>query len=296
MHLPQHALHQQRRRLHATDVRRHVSAHGEHPTLTAGAPKHLFDRHAERGRHAVGAARGDGDRIGEQNRLGIEDRGQFVVAPQRVQLGHVGQIQRALLEAWELQQDFEPIQDRIGVVVNLVETASRAVADGRARLLCPAWGHQPGVHADAAQADEAKRSPRHFNRARRFPKADLEADRRRRAGTEAQRVGRVVDVVLTHRDQARAADRHRHRAAPADVGDRIRELAEAGCAASIGQAKAHQGEQPSHESGDDGKLAHCGPFEISGNSSSTRRRLPSCATRAGTCAMPRRRTSVPSWS
>ena len=44
-------------------------------TLATGAPEHLADAEADRGRHAIGGASGNGDRIGEQHGIVVEDQG-----------------------------------------------------------------------------------------------------------------------------------------------------------------------------------------------------------------------------
>ena len=162
--------------------------------------------------------------VGEQHRFGVEDGGELVVGPQRIDFGEVGEIERALLQAREVEQHFEPGEDRIGVPVHVVEAVARlaVVADlGAARHV------ESGVEGDAAQADHAEGRARDVDQAHRLPEADRHADARRVAAV-ADRRGRVADVVLTVGEQRCRADGQREHAAPADVGDRVHEAAVAG--------------------------------------------------------------------
>jgi hypothetical protein len=67
--------------------------------LAAGAPEQLLEAEAHRGGDAVGGAGGDGDRIGEQHGVRVEDQGEFVVVPQGIDLGEVGEVEGALFQA-----------------------------------------------------------------------------------------------------------------------------------------------------------------------------------------------------
>ena len=124
---------------------------------------------------------------------------------------------------------------------------------------------------------------------RRFQEPDRQADRRIHAAT-ADRIARVVAVVLlsTEVGDRGAADGDGQQARPADVGQRIGELAGAGRhACRGGQRGRSQQAQRREESVDDVHRT---------GTSSMRRRCPSCETIAGTAAIPNLRTRVPSWS
>ena len=69
---------------------------GVDAALAAGAPEELGEAEADRGGDAVGRAGGDGDRVGEARRPGLRISGEFVVGPQGVDLGEVGEIEGAL--------------------------------------------------------------------------------------------------------------------------------------------------------------------------------------------------------
>ena len=130
-----------------------------------------------RGGDAVGSAGGDGDRIGEQHRVGVEQQRQFVVVPQRIDLGQVGQVEAAALQAREVGHHLEPVQDRVHVEVRLVERAAVAVAFGsrEARRL---GRRDAGVEVEAAERRQAERLANHLDVARRLPEADRQADGR----------------------------------------------------------------------------------------------------------------------
>jgi hypothetical protein len=78
-------------------------------------------------RDAVGGARSHRHRIGEQHRLGVEDQRQLVVVPERIDLGQVGQVERAAFQAREVRHHLEPVEDRVHVEVRLVEAAAVAI-------------------------------------------------------------------------------------------------------------------------------------------------------------------------
>jgi hypothetical protein len=94
MHLGRHALGQQHRGLYVTHMGTDMAGHRVDRPLAACTPEQAGQGHACAGGDTVGRT-GRGDDIGEQHRLGVQDRGQFVVGPQRVDFGEVGQIERA---------------------------------------------------------------------------------------------------------------------------------------------------------------------------------------------------------
>src|SRR3546814_5116355 len=87
------------RGLDMADRRRNVAVHRVHRALAASTPEHLVDRQVDRGRDAVGRAGSECQRIGEQHRLGVNDRGEFAVLPARIDLGYVEDVDRARLKA-----------------------------------------------------------------------------------------------------------------------------------------------------------------------------------------------------
>ena len=58
-----------------------MAVHGVQTALAAGAPEHLADPKTQRSGNAVGRAGGDGDRIGEQQCIRIEDEAQLIIVP-----------------------------------------------------------------------------------------------------------------------------------------------------------------------------------------------------------------------
>ena len=77
-----------------------------------------------RGGHAVGRAGRDGHRVREQQRVGMQDQAQLVVGPQRIDLGQVGQVEGAPLQAREVRDDAQVVQQRIRIEVRLVKAAA----------------------------------------------------------------------------------------------------------------------------------------------------------------------------
>jgi hypothetical protein len=104
-----------------------VAVHGVEAALTARTPEERVQAEAHGGCDAVGRTGGDGDRIGEEHRVRVEDQRQLVVVPQRIDLGEVGEVEAAPLQAREVGHDLEPVEDRVGVEVRLVEGASVTV-------------------------------------------------------------------------------------------------------------------------------------------------------------------------
>ena len=301
MHLGGQALGHQRGGAHAAQVIRHVPVERIDAALTARAPEHLADAETDRGCDAVGGAGGDRHRIGEQHGVRIEDQGEFIVSPERIDLGEVGEIEGAPLQAGEVGHHLQPGHHRVHIEVRLVEAAAVAVAlrAGEAR----GFGRRDaGIEVDAAQRGQTERFAHHLHMPRGFPEADGQADDRIDAAT-ADGAGRVVGVLLVAEvGDACAADTDRQDAGPADVGDRIGKLARAG------RRTGGQGRQS-------GKCGKCGQYGQSQaqrqkdtqpgdtqsghratTSSSMRSRSPSWETSAGTCLIPRRRVSRPCWS
>jgi hypothetical protein len=107
------------RGLNRGDVGGDVAVQGIHPAIAARAPEQLVDRQLGGRCDAVGGAGGGGDRIGEERDLGVEDRGQRRILPQRIELGDIGNIEAGLLEAEEVGEDLHPVEQRVDVVVRL---------------------------------------------------------------------------------------------------------------------------------------------------------------------------------
>jgi hypothetical protein len=126
VHLGDQAGHFQTRRLDAADVRLDIAVEGIETALAAGTPEQAVEREAGAGGDAVGGTGGARRQIAEQRDLGIEQEGQLVVVPQRVEFGEIGDIEAALLQAGIVEDRSEPDEDRIDVPVRVIEgTKSR---------------------------------------------------------------------------------------------------------------------------------------------------------------------------
>src|SRR5208282_3355849 len=170
MHLARQALRDQHRGLHPPDVGRDVAIERIDAALAAGAPEELWNSEPDTSRHAVDRAGGERDRVGKQDRVGVEDGGELVVLPQRVDLGEIGQIEPACLKAVKVEQHLEPVQHWIGVPMRLVEGAGGG--PGSARPLRRLGRGEPRIQADPAQAYEAKGFPGHIDLPGGLPEAD----------------------------------------------------------------------------------------------------------------------------
>ena len=186
------ALGQQHRGLYVTHMSTDMAGHRIDRSLAACTPEQTGQGHTCAGGDTVGRTGRLGNDVGEQNRLGVQDRRKFVVGPQRVDFGQVGQIQRSFLQAGEVEQHFQPAQDRVGVPVHLVE----AVAGLAVVAHLGAARHQDArIDGDAAESDHAEWCTRHIDQAHRLPEADRHADARWIVAI-ADRCGRIADVIL----------------------------------------------------------------------------------------------------
>ena len=91
VHLGGHALGEQSGRLHAADMGGDMARHRVDRALTAGAPEQAGDAESGAGRDTIGGTGGFRRGIGEQHRFRVEDGGQLVVGPQRIDFGEVDQ-------------------------------------------------------------------------------------------------------------------------------------------------------------------------------------------------------------
>ena len=108
-----------------------------------------------------------------------------------------------------------------------------------------------------------------------------------KTGAGAHRARWIGDVLLAQARHRGRTDADRKHARPADVGERIDELAFAGRrACRIGSSQRQHGH---HQPGGE-------PAQGVAAKASMRRRLPSCVTKAGTCVMPSLPVSAPCWS
>ena len=191
-----------------------------------------------------------------------------------------------MLQAAKVEQHFEPVQHRVGVPMRLVEGARRRA--GGARPLRSFGRRNSGVEADAAQAHEAEWFACHVDLARGLPEADGEANANRCPGANADRAGRIFDILLPEAGHRCRPDRDGHHTRPANVGDRIGELA---------GTRLRDG-HPRHRDRDESEQGqnHATPHSRYHLSSSIRRRRPSWDTNAGTCVMPSFVVSAPCWS
>src|SRR5208283_4502167 len=170
MHLARQALRDQHRGLHPADVRRDVAIERVDAALAAGAPEELRDAEPDTRRDTVDRAGGERERVGKQDRVGIEDGGELIVLPQRIDLGEIGQIEAAGLEAVKVEQHLQPVQHRIGVPMRLVEGSGGG--SGGARPLRCLRRRKPRIQTDATQAHQAKGFPGHIDLPGGLPEAD----------------------------------------------------------------------------------------------------------------------------
>jgi hypothetical protein len=163
--------------------------------------------------------------IAEQRDLGIENEGQLVVVPHRVQFGEIGDIEAALLQAGVVEDRFQPEDDRIDVPMHLIEGRGRGAVLAVART---ARRIEPGIEFESAEAGQAERAAHHIDPPHRLPETHLETDPQLRGAGAKRRAAGIRRVFLSHGEQIEAAKADRQHAAPADIGDRIGEAAGAG--------------------------------------------------------------------
>src|SRR6202165_5255244 len=221
VHLRGETLSDEHRALHATDVGRQVPVHRVEASLTPRTPEQRCEAKSNARGNAVGGARGDRERIGEQDCIRIDDGREFVVLPQRVHFGEIGEVEVTLLQTREVEQHFEPVQHRIDVPMRLIESA--ACGAGGARPLRGFRRRNSRIQADAAQTHEAEGLKGPLDLPRRLPESDSETNAK--GWTYADRTGRVLDILLPQGRHRYGSNRDGHHARPADIGDGIGKLA-----------------------------------------------------------------------
>jgi hypothetical protein len=77
---------------------------------------------------AIGSTGDLSQRKIEDDCFGIDERGQRIVVPRRVDLGHVGQIEGGGFKANEVPQQLQQIEQRVDVIVCLILGAHLGVA------------------------------------------------------------------------------------------------------------------------------------------------------------------------
>src|SRR5262245_32046288 len=97
MHLGRQSLRDECRRPNPTHVETHVPIHRIHASLAARAPEELSKTKPRRRCYTVRCTGCNRYRVRKQHRVRVQDQRQLVVVPQRIHLGHVCDIQRALL-------------------------------------------------------------------------------------------------------------------------------------------------------------------------------------------------------
>src|SRR3546814_2083944 len=85
--------------LDMADMLGDIPVHRVHRTEAASAPEERVERELQGSCPAIGSTSGLRDGIGEQCNFGIDERRERVILPQRIDLGHIRDIKRGLLEA-----------------------------------------------------------------------------------------------------------------------------------------------------------------------------------------------------
>ena len=282
---------------------RDVAVQRIHRALAARAPEQRVRRQLGCREDAVGSACRQRQRIGEQHGLGVDDRGEFAVLPERVDLGDVENVDRARFKAQEIGDDLHPVDQRVGVPVDVpLRVVLRRAADRRGPCHRLEANVEAGVELHPAEVDEAPRLHADVGKPHRLPEPHGNAGAQ---PAQAHRQRRIVGVGPARWPDLQAADRDREQARPADVGDRVDELAGAaarprrsGRRGTAGKRQEQRGEKrkavpccwarfPDHGCCPGLGLMAC---------SVTRRTRPCCSTVAGTARMPKRSTSLPPWS
>ena len=228
-----------------------IAVHRVHRALAPGAPEQRVDRPFDGRSDTVGRTSQGRDRIGEYRCLGVDQHGQRIVLPERIDLGDIGNVETGRLEAEEIGDDLHPVQQRVNIPVNV---PFGAVLAGPAQLvggrLVPPADIEPGLDRDAAQVGEAPRLGCHIDEPHGLPKADRDTDPGNGRAAQAHRKRGVVVGVGAARDtrpDMSSAHRQREQAAPAHIGDRIDELA----GARAGRARARRRARPQYHKGND---------------------------------------------
>ena len=226
MHLENHPFGGEPHRLVHRVVVPDVAGHGIHRAIAARAPEELVERQRYSGGHAIGSTGNLSQRKIEDDRLGIDQRGQRIVVPGRVDLGHVSQIERGGFKADEIAQQFEQIEQRIDVIMRLILRAHLRIAAllRRGRDMAVAHIHA-GVDGEPAKVGKTEGFGGHIDQPHWLPEAEGQAwpD-----AAKAHRQAGIGWIGLVARPKVEPADREREEAIPANVGDGIGEMAMAG--------------------------------------------------------------------
>ena len=211
------------RGLDMADRRRNVAVQRIHRALATGAPEQIVARQMGGGRHTIGSAGGQRERVAEQHGFRIDDRGEFAVLPQRIEFGDIEDVDRTLFQAQEIGRQFHPVDQRIGVPVDMpLRGILRRAAD------CRRPGHrletnvETRIELESTQIDEAPGLHADIGEPHRLPKAHGNAGA---YSAQAYRQRWVVGVRAPRGPDLETADRNRKQAGPADIGDRVHEMA-----------------------------------------------------------------------
>ena len=202
-------------------------------SLTSGTPEEGVVGKTGGCGDTIGRARGTGRKVAKQIDIRIQKPGEFIVLPQRVELGQVGNIKALLLQAAIVQNRLQVIDDRVDIPMHLIERG----------LILPvtpvAAGHrgiEPRIDIDTAETHHAKWFPDHIHPTYWLPETDFQAELGGIAA-EARGVSAWIGgVFLIQRCQRDTGDSQGEHAGPADIRDRVGKLSLAGC--SVGR-KTH---------------------------------------------------------
>src|SRR3546814_18356951 len=75
-------------------------------------------------------------RVGEEYGFGVDDRGELGILPQRIDLGDVENVDRARFQAQKIGDDLHPVDQRIGIPVDMPARIKIGRAACRERV-CP---------------------------------------------------------------------------------------------------------------------------------------------------------------
>ena len=223
MHLEHHALGREPHRLVHRRIIPDVAGHRVHRTIATRAPEKLVERERGGGGDAIGSACDLRQWEIKDDRFGIDERGERIVIPGRVDFGHVGKVEGCLLEADEIAQQFEQIEQRIDVIVCLILGSHLGVAALlRGRRDMTIADIHAGVDGEAAKVGKAEGLCGDVDEAHWLPKAE----RKPRANTaKAHRDFGIGRVWLISGPEVEAPDREREEAIPADIGDGVGKMA-----------------------------------------------------------------------
>ena len=236
-------------------MRLHIAVERIEATLAAGTPKKGVARKTRRRRNAIRRAGRACWQVAEEIDIRIEQPGQLVVLPERIEFGQVGDIEALLFEAAVVEHGLQVVDDRIDVPMHLVErrlvlpVPSIAAGDG---------GVEARIDVDPAQADHTEWLPDNIDAPDWLPEADLEAELGWIAAEAGRHPARIRRVFLIKGCQGHSGNFEWEHARPAQVSDRVRELALAGNRLGLPDAK-HQHDQQELKDGFHRHATGCRP-------------------------------------